>query len=136
MDRLWDLRIEIAQEHESGIPVEGLRDLKASSVYPATKAYWERPLLDRGWVWLPAVVPDTGLAQLSGPPAESPRRFRIVDPEGRYLGTTAWPEEAVVFNGARIVRGHLLTMVWDEPAGEVLPTVYRITSVVDRLVYP
>jgi len=136
MDRLWDLRIEVAQEHESGIPIDGLRDFKGSSVYPTHRAYWERPLLDGGWVWLPAVVPDTGLGQLSGPPAESPRWFRIVDPEGRFVGTTAWPEEAVVFNGARIVRGHLLTMVWDEQAGEVLPTVYRILPVVDGLVYP
>jgi hypothetical protein len=35
--------------------------------------------------------------------------------------------------GTTIIRGYLLTMVWDELADEMLPTVYRIRPAAEGL---
>jgi hypothetical protein len=139
VERLWDERIE--REKRSGgaevVPAELLLHLKEGVLYPETKAFWERPIIDdAGWLWLPVSVADTGLATIGQAPVETRPRFRIVDSHGEYIGMTDWPEEALTPRGTTIIRGYLLTMVWDELADEMLPTVYRIRPAAEGLTYP
>jgi hypothetical protein len=139
VEDLWDERIERERRSAGGdvIPDEFLLHLKQEVQYPETKAFWERPIIDdAGWLWLPVSVADTGLATIGQAPIETRPRFRIVDSRGEYIGMTDWPEEALTPSGATIVRGHLLTMVWDEQADEMLPTVYRIVPAAAGLAYP
>jgi len=139
IEDVWDARIARERE-EAGqdiIPAEYLLELKEAVIYPDTKAYWERPLIDdAGWLWLPAPVADTNLATIGQSPIENRPRFLIVDSRGEYIGITEWPEDALTPRGATIVDGLLLTMVWDEQADEYVPTVYRIAPAVDGLTYP
>lgn len=139
IEDIWDARIE--REHAAAgqdiIPTEYLLELKESVVYPDTKAYWERPLIDdAGWLWLPVPAADTGLATIGQAPIENRPRFLVVDAHGEFIGTTDWPEDALTPRGATIMDGRLLTMVWDELADEYVPTVYRISPAAGGFTYP
>jgi len=139
VEDLWDERIERERRSAGGdvIPDEFLLHLKQEVQYPETKAFWGRPIIDdAGWLWLPVSVADTGLATIGQAPIETRPRFRIIDSRGEYIGMTDWPEEALTPRGTNIIRGHLLTMVWDEQADEMLPTVYRILPTAAGLTYP
>lgn len=138
VESLWDQQIE--RERRPGGDVasaEFLLSLKDDVQYPEAKAFWTRPIVDdAGWLWLPVPVADTRLTSIGSPPIETPPQFRIVDSRGEFIGITEWPADALTLRGTTIVRGHLLTMTWDDEAEERVPTVYRIRPAVEGMIYP
>ena len=134
---LWDRLIENVASVDGETAGRNLEALKASIIYPQSKAYWERPVIDDiGWLWLPAPVPDTGMSSMGSVPIEAQPWFRVLDADGEFIGVTEWPAEATDVSGSTIVAGRLLTMTWDDAAQDLLPTVYRIRSTAEGLVYP
>jgi hypothetical protein len=120
---------------------ESLRDqllgMKESAQYAEHKGFWwlveaEEP---DGWIWLTIPVPHFGIYYRGVPHIEQQQIFRVVSPEGEYIGTTEWPPEVDRF-ATHVTRGHLLAMVADAGAGETIPTVYRITPAVEGFEYP
>ncbi len=79
---------------------------------------------DAGFIWLevPEIDPDVG--RYRGP------LFRILSPEGEYLGTSRWPGVK-----GTLVRGHLLAFVRDPDTDELTATVFKIRPAVSGLVY-
>jgi len=57
--------------------------------------------------------------------------FRVISPEGEYLGDTKWP----IPDGS-LSRGHFLTVRYDEETGEEFFEVYRIESNSRGFIYP
>lgn len=111
--------------------------MKAQTLYPETKTFWRRPIVaDNGWLWLPGPVAEMRMSLSGSAPIAVRPRFRVVDARGEFIGVTEWPSEALDLSGSQIVDGRLLTMVWDEEAEEIVPTVYRIRAAVEGLVYP
>jgi len=92
------------------------------------KAYWNWIITsDDGYIWLQRVNEEPFEAY-----ANATYRFRVISPEGRYLGDTTWP---AVMQG-QITRGCLSAVVLDPDTGEHIPTIYQIRSRVDGLKYP
>jgi len=56
--------------------------------------------------------------------------YRILSPDGEYLGDTTRP------HAGTLSRGHLLTRQEDEETGEVTRIVYRIVPIPEDLIYP
>jgi len=79
---------------------------------------------DAGFIWLevPEVDPDVG--RYRGP------LYRILSPEGEYLGTSRWPGVK-----GTLVRGHLLAFVRDPDTDEMTATVFKIRPAVSGLAY-
>jgi len=79
---------------------------------------------DAGFIWLevPEVDPDVG--RYRGP------LYRILSPEGEYLGTSRWPGVK-----GTLVRGHLLAFVRDPDTDELTATVFKIRPAVSGLSY-
>lgn len=77
--------------------------------------------------------------------SEKIHTYRILSPEGEYLGDTsrmfqpAYPRKAssvMLPLGSVVSHGRLLILEEDPDTGEMLPTVYRIIPAVEGLVYP
>jgi hypothetical protein len=89
------------------------------------RAFWnDIQTDDYGYIWLlypyyPILVEETGFV------------FRVISPEGEYLGDTKWP---IPFGS--LSRGHLLTVRNDEETGEEFLEVYRIESNSRGFIYP
>ena len=58
-------------------------------------------------------------------------RYRVLSPEGEYLGDTRWPSSV-----GRVQNGCLMTYIENEETGEREATVFRIVPAVDGLIYP
>ncbi|MGD8331249.1 MAG: 6-bladed beta-propeller [Acidobacteriota bacterium] len=120
---------------------EGLRDqllaMKETAQYADHKGFWWQVEAEEpgGWLWLTEPVPHFGLYFSGVPKIEQQQVFRIVSPEGEYIGETRWPAELDRF-ASHVARGHLMAMVADLETGEEVPTVYRITPAVEGLDYP
>ena len=136
-DALWDQFLAGHESTEGSGSRDHLIELRDRTSYPDEKAFWGRPIVEDGrWVWLPESVPVMRISTIGAEPIAAPARFRIVDSSGEFIGTSEWPPEAVLQSGARITHGHLLVMVWEDEVEELVPTVYRLRSRVDGLVYP
>jgi len=96
--------------------------------FPDHKAYWSSIFVDReGYYWL-----RLSSSQLSGPRENEPVGFRVLDPDGKYLGDT-WTPPVI---GAMPGDGYLMALVLDERTGERIPTVFRMRSAIEGLIYP
>ena len=90
------------------------------------KAFWGVANIDDdGYFWLDLSLPP---AIMTG----DTHNFRVLSPEGEYLGITSRPYGT----GAVVSHGRLLILEEDPESGEVLPTVYRILPAVEGLEYP
>ncbi len=103
---------------------------KAHLEYPEYKAYWTWAMRDEAgyfWLQLPEEHPfESGVSRNLS--------YRVVSPEGAYLGDTTWP---TVFDGqVRVSRGLLLTIKEDRETGDLIPTVYRIIPAMKDLSFP
>ena len=95
--------------------------------FPEYVGYWRSARIDdAGYIWLRDVLDASRLEHEEG------YLFHVIDPRGRYLGTTWLPEDL----GWNICDGKLLDIVEDEETGEPIPTVYRIVPAVPGLKYP
>ena len=88
---------------------------------------------DSGFIWIKVPQFPTGIAEYTD------STWRLISPEGEYLGMTVRPEDDVrnpVGSWGRVFNGRLLIIHKDDETGEYLPTVYRIRPAVDGLKYP
>ena len=93
------------------------------------KAFWSAvDVDDSGYIWLQYATHHYALEDSSAPGL----RYRILSPEGEYLGNTVRPRG----NHFHLSNGHLLVTRIDREKGEYVLTAYRIHSAVDGLRYP
>jgi hypothetical protein len=101
--------------------------MQKHAVIPNEKTFWASVSVDDyGYHWL-AYHTDYSIEDT----AERLRRFRVLSPEGEYLGDTAYPESY-----GQISRGHYLTEREDEETGEILHVIYRLVPAAEGFVYP
>ncbi len=83
--------------------------------------------------WTSMQVDDWGYCWLAIPETNQERRdaggtqYRVLAPDGRYLGNTRWP---TTLANASVSRGHLLVVENDPDTREPIPTVYSISAAV------
>ncbi len=107
------------------------REMRDSLHFPEFKAYWSWALADdAGYIWL-----GKARGEWFDYTSDASLEFRVLSPEGEYLGDTTWPPLDSP-SGIVIVRSHLLGMVTDPETGEVYPTVFRIRSAIEGYEYP
>jgi hypothetical protein len=119
--RLRAMRAEYART--SGREPQPLSDMNyADTVGCWEDGYWD----DAGYMWL-TDVKDNLLSD-----DRENTVFRIIDPDGRYLGRTEAPSgrEFTVYNG------HFLTVISNTDTGEQVPTIFRIVPSAEGLRYP
>jgi hypothetical protein len=129
--RTWFQQV-VAEARESGNErrIESAERTRENLQFRETKTFWG------------SVLPtDTGHLWLTKPPREMPEptgnavlEYRVVDPQGRYLGDTSMPP--MQLPSARLVGAHLLALVIDPDTIEPIPTVFRIRPAAAGLAYP
>jgi len=101
--------------------------MKKHAEIPGVKTYWSNVMVDdNGYHWL-SYHYDYSLEDT----ADRRSRFRILSPEGEYLGDTEYPE-----GYGQISKGHFLTSREDDETGEILQVVYRLVPAAEGFVYP
>jgi hypothetical protein len=91
------------------------------------RPFWRAAQIDdAGFIWLE--VPEHPLDEKN---AEYHSLWRVVSPEGEYLGLTRRPPRS-----SRVMQGHVLTLDADMEAAVYRLRVYRIIPAVDGLRYP
>ncbi|MFC1529866.1 6-bladed beta-propeller [Gemmatimonadota bacterium] len=94
---------------------------------PNVKTYWSFVMVDdQDYHWL-SYHYDYSLEE----DTEQKARFRILSPEGEYLGDTEYPE-----GYGQVSKGHFVTPREDEETGEILQVVYRLVPAAEGFVYP
>jgi hypothetical protein len=120
----YDQRIADAE----GIFVALRRAEKEALTFSDLKPAWTSlDVDDRGYYWL--AVPETSQERRDA----GGTLFRVLAPDGEYLGDTRWP---TTLSNARVSRGHLLVIVTDPESDEPIPTVFRIEPAIPGLDYP
>lgn len=116
--------------------IESATDDRGEAMAKATKKYAEIP--DVKSYWYSVRIDDAGYYWLSRHPDYSKegddrynRPYRLLSPEGEYLGDTKVPERN--FN---ISRSHVLAFREDEETGMQIPIVYRMKPVAPGFSYP
>jgi hypothetical protein len=93
---------------------------------PAEKAFWSNVLIDdAGFIWLQRPLPEQTWFEVEY------RDWRVLSPEGEYLGDTRTPTA-----GGRFSQGHYLTYRMNDDTGEREAVVFRIEPAVRGLRYP
>lgn len=102
-----------------------------NALFADDKPFWGTPRADTfGYLWLPSRLPVGGLVAERLAERESERwSFRVLSPEGEYLGDTTPPTVGLM------ERGYLLATATDPETEESYPVVYRIRPAVDGLEY-
>lgn len=97
--------------------------------FPETKAFWAYSIADdEGYLWL-----SKPMAEPVDYEVNFAVEFRVVSPEGEYLGDTQPPP---LRGSSRIYRGRYLALVFDAESGEQIPTVFRLRPRHADFVYP
>ena len=125
----------LREYHDAEIAVEGINE-RMREILVAQREHWT--LSEYRAFWQGAQIDDGGFIWLEVPEhpldlknAENHSLWRVISPEGEYLGVTRRPPMSGL-----VMRGHLLTMDADMEAGILRLLVYRITPAVDGLKYP
>ncbi len=93
---------------------------------PDRKAFWSNLLVDEaGFIWLQKPQDALGLQAEGGVP------YRLISPDGEYLGDTAYP-----LAEGRVSRGHFLGYRENPESGAVEAVVFRLIPAVRSLRYP
>ncbi len=117
----------VNRARERGFGVEGREASRKALVIPDTKAFWEDILLDdSGYIWLK--MPEVYDAETT----TQGLMFRVLSPDGEYLGNTRWPE----WMPGRVSGNLLFTSRFIMETGERIPTVYKISPIADDLIFP
>jgi hypothetical protein len=127
---LWDERITQAQETGD----RSAKVVRENLVFGAYVPFWTTVLIDdRGYSWL-------GLPETSGKmEAAGGTAFRLLSPEGEYLGDTCWPfvlPGSSYLGYTRVGKGRLMVLEPDPETDVMIPTVYRLSSAVAGFRYP
>lgn len=93
--------------------------------FPRHKAFWRSVIHDSGYLWLEKPILYSVLIDQYFLPI-----YRVISPEGEYLGDTEWPAQR-----ATVMYGRLLALVSDQETGSIIPTVYEIIPSVEGLKY-
>jgi hypothetical protein len=125
VDRIRELALKEPEDPEF-VPFK----ISPSNVpYPSHKAPWNTiEVDDYNYTWLQVSIPASPFSPIGREPVE----YRLLSPEGEYLGTTFRP----VAESGQVARGYYLALVRDPESGAAIPTVYRIKPVVSGLRYP
>ncbi len=124
ISRLWDKQIESASGEQGKALLQGWKD---NVIIPGIKSYWASVLVDdTGYSWLQYHIDYASYINGSNTPT-----FRVLSPEGEYLGDATWPSPM-----ANISHGHLLTIFEDEETGQRTLVVYKIVPTVSGLEFP
>jgi len=116
----------LEKARESAARIERIRDNLKATELPRYKAFWRTIIHDSGYLWLEK----PGLLIASIEKYESPV-YRVISPEGEYLGDTEWPERQ-----ATVMNGRLLALVQDNETGSIVPTIFEISTRVEGLKFP
>ncbi len=103
-----------------------IRREKEYLILPEQNGYWDEAFFDGyGHIWLRTPELNEVRKEMFGP------SFRILSPDGEYLGTTRWP-----CGNGRIQDGQFLGLVLNTESGGLVPTVFKISSRVTGFRYP
>ncbi len=126
----WNERIRDS-EGEAKRQMKAVRDNVAFGDFVP---FWNNFLIDdTGYYWL-EIYETTQQKQEAGGAA-----FRVLRASGEYLGDTCWPVPIVGsyrIEYPLVTKGHLVAMVRDPRTEDNIPTVFRITPMVEGLKYP
>jgi len=115
-----------AENASEGREGEFERAMLDDLVIPDHKAYWSDVFVDDfGYIWLR--FPRADIA----PGSDKGVSYRVLSPEGEYLGDTLWPGEY-----GRIDKAKLLTMDINIETGEIIPVVYQLSPTTRDFRYP
>lgn len=112
-------------ESTEGRSMESAQIRRRAIRFPENKAFWDEVIMDdKGFIWLR--VPESS--------EETEARgggslYRILSPEGEYLGTTRAPDTGTIMNN------RLLGIVRDLETGELIPTVWQILPQIRQIRY-
>jgi hypothetical protein len=120
---------DLENPRQREMAVQRARAARKIVVLPEEKAFWSYVMYDdRGYYWLRHAEPrDSGFDR------NRPGDYRVLSPDGEYLGNTEVPPH---YRTANFVRGHLLTFTFLADTGEWIPTIYRIRSAVPGFRFP
>jgi len=103
------------------------RAMVAGLRFPEEKAHWSSVEVDEaGYFWLAFSSP------LFTVGSGDQTSYRLLSPEGEYLGDSARPGMIV----STVSRSHLLTWEYDPESGALTPVVFRISPAVPGFEYP
>jgi hypothetical protein len=129
MERYWDRRIEEAEERARA----SARTVRDNLTFGEYVPFWTTVTVDdAGYCWLGQYEPTEKKEEAGG------SAFRVLSPEGEYLGDTRWPFVAFadyLVRGVTIANGYLLAIERNPETYEMIPTVYRISPAVAGLKY-
>ncbi len=115
-----DLQEERNKPGPSAYTITRLEGMIADPPLPQYKGYWRHvDIDDAGWIWLSMVEPPTEVQ-----PEQQAPRYRVLSPEGEYLGDTVWP----MLVSGHIRGGRLLGIREDPETGERIPVVFRLIA--------
>lgn len=119
--------MEIDDENRRQIAVERAKMWRDILIVPDRKAYWNWALVDdKGFIWLRK--PFSHLRDISN----RSYSWYVLSPEGEYLGDTHQPPTLL---GGAVINGFMCNVLLDTDTDEWIPTVFRVTSVIEGLEY-
>lgn len=105
-----------------------LRARKDALQFSDRKPYWTAIQVDEyGYTWLKVTESTVDRREAGG------ILYRVLSPEGEYLGVTRWPTERA---NCWVTQGHLAFWEDDAETGDSFPVLYRLSPAVRGLKYP
>ncbi len=112
----------------SALTITRLEATIADPPFPQHKGYWRKvDIDDAGRIWLSMIEPPLEVQTEPWAP-----RYRVLSPDGEYLGDTVWPQLV----SGHIQGGCLLGIQEDPETGEKVPVIYRMIALQEGFTYP
>jgi len=112
--------------HGVGPSPEFISSAKESMQFPEYKSFWVSVFVDsNGYFWLRYWESTYQMLVNGGP------RFRVLSPDGEYLGDSRWPGSSGVIDNDLLLSWETN---WD--TGEFLPVIYRMVPIATGFTYP
>ena len=112
----------------SAFNIARLEGMISDPPFQPFKGYWrDVDIDDADWIWLSLVEPPSEVQTEPWAP-----HYRVLSPEGEYLGDTRWPQ----LEDGHVWNGRLLGIQEDPETGEKIPTIWRLIPVAEGFIYP